>query len=844
MEIGPGPIIESCTTSSNESILHNKSSTDIRFVLTQRALIIFCETYHIPDEVHPQLPSPNQTIHEMPSGKIGVYTRFFEYVNFRLPLSTFFVNILRYYRIHISQLSVIGAAKVSHFEVLCRVHGFEQTVVLFRCFYVNSKNKGWMSFKPFLCLVGISRYYTLDEDAYPEFLGMDLLAFIQTVDPTKVRVAERQRAEDEPRVLESTVGRDSGDGQDADVQPVAVTTNTIVEDVAPLQLRRQRKRKIVVADASGPSHLPKKLREDFGALGGVSKAGKSMAAVQSLFSRAMLEAEARGEPVPTLPFITSSVSTTLEREDRSHADSVPGPNLRTIGAPQRFVISSDSSHHSGANIAKAKVDSIIRSSASAIATVTTVTATIDTEATATRAPVAPSLFGVGSSLTGRSDSVPGGFFDVSGSDFLIGGIRTVVDPDSDLQKVYIPRWSATNGFGLDDSRLYREMEKRKLRAVVDEQAELLKTKDREIENLKAQFLLKEREKNELNVKVTDLSASVKVKEHEVADLDAQVTAIKLQNDNLVGQDEKLEEVNEKFDKLCADFVEMALHLEEKLYPHLLTTISGRQWLLTYGVKHAVAKCLNSTEYLSALGAAISKAVEKGMQEGLSAGITHGAKGRQLADVATYNPSAEADYLSALEHLQSVNFSLIAELKSKKDASVDTIMNLLRLDDVLAERLGLTESQPHVDQLMVPIHHSPDQRVIGASALTFSLEVSNSRVKKMRENIANHVSALRDMFVPLSEPLSATALEGMEGTFGSTPDVVATLSTTFVFASTIPPISTNDYEVAHADGQGDARVDDETAADDDMNLFVSNADLNISEYILCFLRTSVCYHSRV
>nr|GFA04893.1 hypothetical protein [Tanacetum cinerariifolium] len=35
---------------------------------------------------------------------------------------------------------------------------------------------------------------------------------------------------------------------------------------------------------------------------------------------------------------------------------------------------------------------------------------------------------------------------------------------------------------------------------------------------------------------------------------------------------------------------------------------------------------NSTEYLSALGAAISKAIEKGMQEGLSAGITHGAEG--------------------------------------------------------------------------------------------------------------------------------------------------------------------------------------------------------------------------
>nr|GEU67982.1 transposase (putative), gypsy type [Tanacetum cinerariifolium] len=853
-------------------LLVRGSITDIKYVLTQRALIIFYETYHIPDEVHPQLPSPNQTIHEMPSGKIGVYT------SKGVPKEPF--------------------PKSSEFNA----EHYATLVALSAPFHKYPEL--------FLCLVGISRYYTLDEYAYPEFLGdndegMDLLAFIRTADPTKVRVAKRQRAKNKPRLLESTVGRvvpllpiaparassemeasvdklfdegASGDGQDADVQPAVVTTDTIVEDVAPLQPRRQRKRKTVVTDVGGPSHPPKKLREDFGDLDRVFTAA------------------------------------TPEREDRSPADSVPGLNPRTIGAPQRFVISSESSHYSGVNIAKAEVDSIIRSSALAIATVTTVTAAIDTEATATRAPVAPSLFGVGSSSTGRTDSVPGGFSDVSVSDFLIVGIRIVVDLDSDLQKVYVPRWSVTNGFRLDDSCIYREIEKRKLRAVVDEQAELLKTKDEEIESLKAQLLLKEaeaaeairlraevfrfesaeqslrsevgflrdqnialeREKNELDVKVTDLSASVKVREQEVADLDAQVTAVKLQNDNLVGQvheletsfaglqekvaayegfvsqlekfqDEKLEEVNEKFDKLCADFVEMALHLEEKFYPH---TISGRRWLLTYGMELAVAKCLNSTEYLSslgaaiskavekgmqeglsagtALGAAISKAVEKGMQEGLSAGITHGTEGRQLADVAAYNPSAEADYLSALQHLQSVNFSLIAELKSNKDASVDTIMNLIRLDDVLAERLGLIESQPHVDQLMVPIHHSPDQRVVGASAITFSLEVSHSRVKKMKENIANHRSALRGMFVPLSEPLSATTLEGMEGTSGSTHDAAATLSTTFVSSSTIPPISTDDYEVAHADGQGGARVDDEAAADDDINLFVSNADLNISE----------------
>nr|GFA92835.1 transposase (putative), gypsy type [Tanacetum cinerariifolium] len=44
---------------------------------------------------------------------VGVYTKFFEFANFRLSLSQFLFDILGYYQIYLSQLSVIGAAKTS-----------------------------------------------------------------------------------------------------------------------------------------------------------------------------------------------------------------------------------------------------------------------------------------------------------------------------------------------------------------------------------------------------------------------------------------------------------------------------------------------------------------------------------------------------------------------------------------------------------------------------------------------------------------------------------------------------------------------------------------------------------
>ncbi|GKD50891.1 hypothetical protein Tco_1279867, partial [Tanacetum coccineum] len=58
----------------------------------------------------------------------------------------------------------------------------------------------------FLCLVGLSCYYPLDEETYPWFLHkngeeMDIFAFIRTPDPTKVKIVKREQNEDEPLLL-------------------------------------------------------------------------------------------------------------------------------------------------------------------------------------------------------------------------------------------------------------------------------------------------------------------------------------------------------------------------------------------------------------------------------------------------------------------------------------------------------------------------------------------------------------------------------------------------------------------------------------------------------------------
>ncbi|GJT14602.1 hypothetical protein Tco_0861644 [Tanacetum coccineum] len=174
-------------------------------------------------------------------------------------------------------------------------------------------------------------------------------------------------------------------------------------------------------------------------------------------------------------------------------------------------------------------------------------------------------------------------------------------------------------------------ERRRLEYECERQADLLKVRDGEIENLKAQLLLKEAEAAEaarlriqdsLNGKITELKSMVSANDLELKDLNVVVSSLKSPNDKLMDQDAQIKVLDDKVAKLDVDLLEMALHLEENFYPHLLTTISGRRWLLTCGLKLNVVKCLNSLEYLTALGSAISHAIEKGMQSGLSAGIDH------------------------------------------------------------------------------------------------------------------------------------------------------------------------------------------------------------------------------
>ncbi|GKF82510.1 hypothetical protein Tco_0244166, partial [Tanacetum coccineum] len=147
-------------------------------------------------------------------------------------------------------------------------------------------------------------------------------------------------------------GGSAGSGGDANIQLVSEATDIVAENVSPLQPRRQRKGKTMVVDASEASHPPKKLRED--------------------------------HAIPTFPFVTSSVSTTPEREGRDHTDSM------------------------------AEVDSLARSSIPLMTTITTITATVNPTLVVKEKIAKPYLFSTDSSSASGPDPNTGVFSNLSG----------------------------------------------------------------------------------------------------------------------------------------------------------------------------------------------------------------------------------------------------------------------------------------------------------------------------------------------------------------------------------------------------------------------------------------------
>ncbi|GJW89522.1 hypothetical protein Tco_0164862 [Tanacetum coccineum] len=257
---------------------------DLKSTLTQTALDAFCQKYHIPDSVHPQLHGPNQNIRNSPDGKIGVYTSLF-WVDASVFPSSIPWHTKKTRARDPSPTAMEFSAEACHVIALTSEDDQAGPVV-----QVDHGNQN-------------DNIENIGHDDLNEESGDD---------------DQGDRSEGNDHV-----------GQD---ETVTILVDVEVQAAAADKPKGKRKKRRATGGASGSNHPPKKLSED------------------------------HGTSAATVPFITSSVTPAAEHKEGDDNDSISGPNLRTQHLFKRFIISSDSSHHSSKNATDAEVTSFVRSS--------------------------------------------------------------------------------------------------------------------------------------------------------------------------------------------------------------------------------------------------------------------------------------------------------------------------------------------------------------------------------------------------------------------------------------------------------------------------------------------------
>nr|GEY92582.1 hypothetical protein [Tanacetum cinerariifolium] len=196
-------------------------------------------------------------------------------------------------------------------------------------------------------------------------------------------------------------------------------------------------------------------------------------------------------------------------------------------------------------------------------------------------------------------------------------------------------------------------------------------------------------------------------------LSQQVASLKEQ----VSGEEKLKAAFEEFKRYEDDRVErrcaeldarldaLSIDFDEELYPHMLTAIAGRRWVIGYGLRLAAMKCDESLDMRQAFDDVVSAGITKGMSEGLRHGVEHGQAQRNVESIEAYDPEAEAKFVAALQALKDLKYPLLDQLEGLKDAPIDVIMAALYLKSDTGEDSPqcIRDLRPSSSQLTIPVY---------------------------------------------------------------------------------------------------------------------------------------------
>ncbi|GJZ27427.1 hypothetical protein Tco_0571680 [Tanacetum coccineum] len=694
-------------------------------------LLEFTSEYGIPEDLYPELHGPEETIVDFPEGKVGVYTKFFEFANYRIPLSQFLFDYLG-----IFPTVVAWRTSAPKDEMPSADTYFALDVVTLD----TRRTPIQKQLELLLCLVGLSRRYFLGDDVYPIFLHdddreMDLFNLISAPNPAKVKIGTRPRAAHEVPLLTVTATRII----DMEEVTEASESSGIPSLVKKLPLDfADEDLLLVISEGVGTrgqarDEVPHKIP-----LAGNPPTTKvapdlepEAAAIGSLVRKRRCERGSDGANANAPPKVLRKDHASIRSEQSTHggksltsmglaagslfvtptdAKSVSDPDLLSYTEPRPFPEQeiAQSSEIPTGNVATAEVQNLQSTRSSESGKSTFVSSMVGS-------PEGIYRPGWGVTNSFRLDTpdacrdvvdhiVPSGYFSklrhMSNADFLGRyniNLAHQVAMGSQLrlrleQEVRLLNNGRAQIARRDQKIQVREDEIKRL----DQEIQSLRTVEEEVHGLR------NRTKNLETLMEAEVDMK-RVAEAKNAELTEELESLRAQFSDLQKyEDDKVEqrcaEMDARLDALSIDF-------DEELYPHMLTAIAGRRWVIGHGIRLAVMKCAESTELRKVFANVVSAGIAKGMSEGLKHGVEHGKAKLDLAAIEAYDPEANAKYVTALHALKYLRYPIVDQLEKLKDAPIDLIMASLHLESDAGEDTPqwVRDLRPNSSQIKIPVY---------------------------------------------------------------------------------------------------------------------------------------------
>ncbi|GJZ65483.1 hypothetical protein Tco_0622179 [Tanacetum coccineum] len=181
------------------------------------------------------------------------------------------------------------------------------------------------------------------------------------------------------------------------------------------------------------------------------------------------------------------------------------------------------------------------------------------------------------------------------------------------------------------------------------------------------------------------------------------------NNHFAGLDEFRQRVEGLLEKQEEKLRKLSIEYDEELYPHMLSAIAERRWLISHGLRLAAMNTLESQEVKQSFGDVVKCALARGKAKAVEELHEKRLLTVPAAQVPGYNDKAYEELVAAMEAMKLLELPHIAQLECDQDYPIDVIMAGLTLARHASEG---AEGQPDyflksdVAQLQVPIFSRP------------------------------------------------------------------------------------------------------------------------------------------